>query len=142
MRHFLALEENHTRRVVQLVDALYSCGRDPGNTILLENESISRHHAILMRVPMSAMDIRYRIMDGNMTGTPSLNGITVNGLRCSSHDLEDGDEIVFAGVITARYYRRPLSDQEFRDATELVVRRSIRLDPVDNVSTVLFEPQG
>jgi len=142
MRHFLALDNNHTRRVVQLVDAIYSSGRDPGNTILLENESISRHHAILMRVPLSAMDIRYRIMDGNMTGTPSLNGITVNGVRCGSQDLEDGDEIVFAGVIAARYYRRPLSDQEFRDATELVVRRSIRLDPVDNVSTVLLEPQG
>ncbi|MEN9205022.1 MAG: FHA domain-containing protein [Thermostichales cyanobacterium SZTDM-1c_bins_54] len=140
MRHFLAIEDQQQRRVVQLVDATYACGRDPSNSIVLTHESISRQHAILMRVPVSAMDIRYRILDGNLTGTPSLNGITVNGVRCSSHDLADGDEIVFAGVVTARYYRRPLSDQEFRDATELIVRRSIRLDPLDNVATVLRDP--
>ncbi|GAB4211945.1 MAG: hypothetical protein OHK0012_05380 [Synechococcales cyanobacterium] len=142
MRHFLALEDQKGRRIVQLDGTAYSLGRDPNSAIILEHESISRQHATLMRVPVSAMDIRYQIMDGNLTGTPSLNGITVNGERCSTHELKDGDEIIFGGAVSARYYRRPLSDQEFSDVAEQVVMRSIRLEAVGGETTVLFDPSG
>lgn len=49
---------------------------------------------------------QYRILDGNASGKPSLNGFSINGFRRSVHDLSDGDRIVFGGDIEASYQIR------------------------------------
>ncbi|MDX2272403.1 MAG: FHA domain-containing protein [Cyanobacteriota bacterium] len=137
MRNVLVVKENNGGlRAVSLEAATYSLGRDPTNSILLEAERISRHHAILMRVPEGKGYV-YRIMDGNLVGEPSRNGITVNGEKVTSHDLQDGDTIIFGGAIKAQYYHREMSDEDFSKYIQSVALRSIRSEPVDTMSTIV-----
>jgi pSer/pThr/pTyr-binding forkhead associated (FHA) protein len=61
----------------------------------------------------------FRLIDGNASGKPSLNGFSVNGEKCSVHDLQHGDEIIFGGVIKVSYSIRPadaLAPKELREA--------------------------
>ncbi len=119
-----------------LTGPTYSIGRDPHSSIVLSANRISRHHAILMRVPQSDHHSTYRLMDGNLVGEPSLNGIEVNGIRCYSHDLQDGDEVVFGGCVKAYYYWREVEAKATIPAATL---RSIRLEPVSTCPTVIMQ---
>jgi hypothetical protein len=46
----------------------------------------------------------FRLIDGNLQGKRSVNGLIVNGRRCFSHDLKHGDVIIFGGDVRVRYY--------------------------------------
>jgi hypothetical protein len=46
----------------------------------------------------------YRIVDGNLKGKPSANGLLINGKKSQAHDLQDEDEVVFGPQVTAKYY--------------------------------------
>uniref|UniRef100_B8HSR9 histidine kinase n=1 Tax=Cyanothece sp. (strain PCC 7425 / ATCC 29141) TaxID=395961 RepID=B8HSR9_CYAP4 len=115
VRHLLVLEDTAGRRPILLEAATYSIGRDPTNSIVLHSKLVSRQHAILLRVtsPESSAYL-FRIIDGDLQGKRSTNGILVNGQRCNAHDLQQGDTIVFGGDVKARYYVvSNLSDEEF-----------------------------
>jgi len=61
----------------------------------------------------------FRIIDGDLQGKRSTNGLIINGCRCFSHDLKHGDIIVFGGDVKARYYAiSNLSDAEFLERCE------------------------
>ncbi len=113
IHQLLVIEDQLGKRTVTLEAATYSIGRDPANSIVLYSNLISRQHAILLRVPMpDAIDL-FRIIDGNLQGKRSTNGLTANGHRCFSHDLRHGDLLVFGGNVKARYYTTTeLSDVE------------------------------
>ncbi len=49
--HVLVLDDTQGRRALILDAATYSLGRDPQNSIPLRSSSISRQHALLLRVP-------------------------------------------------------------------------------------------
>jgi signal transduction histidine kinase/pSer/pThr/pTyr-binding forkhead associated (FHA) protein len=124
VRHLLVIDDAAGRRPVQLEAATYSIGRDATNSIVLHSKLVSRQHAILLRVTApDSSNFLFRIVDGDLQGKRSTNGILVNGHRCYSHDLKQGDSVVFGGDVKARYYAvSNLSDEEFGgffDSTDL-----------------------
>lgn len=113
--HLLVIEDEQGKRTITLEAATYTIGRDSSNTIVLHSQLVSRQHAILLRVtiPETASHL-FRIIDGNLQGKPSRNGLLINGQQCSSRDLKHGDTIVFGGDIRAKYYATDnLSDIQF-----------------------------
>jgi len=131
--HLLVIQTEQGELTYALQAATYAIGRDPTNSIVINFDAVSRHHAVLMRIPQ-ADHFRYRLMDGNLVGEPSTNGTLINGQRLSSADLEDGDQISFGGAVTAHYYWRTVEDAE---AIPVATLKSTRLQAVDSVPTSL-----
>ncbi len=103
--HLLAIEDRQGKRIVPLEAATYSLGRDSTNSVVLYSNLISRQHALLLRVTASeSTAYSFRIIDGNLQGKRSTNGLRINGQRCFSHNLKHGDLIVFGGDVRVRYY--------------------------------------
>ncbi|MDJ0509512.1 MAG: diguanylate cyclase, partial [Crocosphaera sp.] len=105
VRHLLVIADQKSRRIVSLTDDTYSIGRDPHSNILLYDRQVSRHHATLLRVgDHNSGQICYRIVDGNLQGKKSTNGITINGQYSVSHELVRGDFIRFGNNSYANYH--------------------------------------
>ncbi len=105
IQHLLVIEDEQGKRTIALEAATCSIGRDSTNAIVLHSNMVSRQHAILLRVSMPETDsYLFRIIDGNLQGKRSTNGLTVNGRQCFYHDLKHGDTIVFGRDVKARYY--------------------------------------
>ena len=115
IRHLLTIEDKKGKKTYRLEAETYSLGRDPSNSIVLHDSSISRHHATILRIPSAYGDRSYfRIIDGSFNGKRSTNGIAINGRKCLSGDLKHGDKIEFGNKISAKYYSLSnLSDSEF-----------------------------
>jgi diguanylate cyclase (GGDEF)-like protein/PAS domain S-box-containing protein len=106
--------------MIPLEGVTYSLGRDPRNSIVLNSKLVSRQHAILLRVtaPESKHHL-FRIVDGNLNGQRSKNGLLVNGKKYLSHDLKHGDIIEFGPQVQAKYYSiANLTDSEFAESCE------------------------
>jgi PAS domain S-box-containing protein len=105
IQHLLVIEDDRGKRMITLREATCSIGRDPSNKIVLYSPQISRQHAILLRTTNPDVDgYLFRIIDGNLQGNRSRNGLSVNGKKCFSYDLTYGDEITFGKEVKARYY--------------------------------------
>ena len=117
VRHLLSVKDPEGIRVIYLEAATYSIGRDPKNAIYLRSKSVSRQHAMLLRVTeLDQERYFFRIIDGSFTGKKSTNGIFVNGQRCSARDLKHGDFVEFGDLAEATYYAvSNLTDQEFAE---------------------------
>lgn len=102
--HILLIEESNKQRSIILTAPTYSLGRDHRNAIVLNASIVSRQHALLLRVPEpGSLDYHYRIVDGNLAGTPSTNGIYVNGKKCVNRDLQMGDIVSIGGQVKISY---------------------------------------
>lgn len=97
LNHVLIVKDRHGPKAYWLTAELYSLGRDPSNSIRIDSQYVSRHHAILVKTesPSSPDGFTYQIIDGDIHGTPSTNGLYIRGERVEFRDLEDGDEIQF-----------------------------------------------
>ena len=103
-RHLLIVEDQKAKRIVTLEESTYSLGRDASNSVILYDQQVSRHHATLLRVTdYKNNQNAYRIIDGNLEGKKSTNGIAINGRYCLSHELKHGDLITFGGKAQASY---------------------------------------
>lgn len=103
--HLLEFACEEKNDLIILDSATYSVGRDPDNSIVINSASVSRQHAILLRVTMPDTDQHmFRIVDGSLTGKKSTNGIYINSKKQDSYVLRHGDEIAFGGKIRATYY--------------------------------------
>lgn len=114
-RHLLIIDDAKGRRTVPLEAATYSIGRDATNSVVLHSKMVSRQHAILLRVtsPDSSTYL-FRMIDGDLQGKRSTNGLIINGRRLFSHDLKHGDMVVFGGDVRAKYYAiSNLTDSDF-----------------------------
>ncbi len=108
---------------------------------------VSRQHAILLRV--TAPEIAaysFRIIDGDLQGKRSTNGLLINGQRCFSHDLKHTDVIVFGGDVQASYYTvSQISDAEFAkhcQAEDFDSLLSKTINPFETiVSSIVEEPE-
>ncbi len=128
-RHVLILNMVGERRAIALEAAAYSVGRDESNAIVLDFETVSRQHAILLRVPVpGTTNYRYRLVDGNANGKPSTNGTFVNGKRISSHELHHGDVILFGRKAKASYMIVSMADTEFSQYLQSIAFQSIKSD--------------
>ena len=103
--HLLVIKERDHQQTIVLEAATYSIGRHPANSIVLNAETVSRQHALLLRIhePKTGNHF-FRIIDGNIQGRRSRNGLWINGKRRFSHDLKDQDLIAFGEEIQATYH--------------------------------------
>lgn len=86
---YLTLEEQGQTRLLALEQEITHIGRGFNCELRLEDQSVSRRHAIVMRRLNST-----RILDDR-----SSNGTYVNGRRVNEAQLTDGDVIVLGRVI-------------------------------------------
>ena len=104
-RHILVIEDEKSRRIVSLEETIYSIGRDAGNAIVIYDHQVSRFHATLMREEDTAnQQSGYKVIDGDLRGNISTNGVVVNGKPSLSHTLKHGDVVRFGEKAKALYY--------------------------------------
>ncbi|OUL29531.1 diguanylate cyclase [Nostoc sp. T09] len=119
IRHILVVKDLQGQRTIPLQEATYSLGRDSRNAIVLRSRSVSRQHAILLRVTIPETDqYGFRIIDGDFKGKKSTNGLFVNSTKCFSHNLQHGDAIAFGNnQVSAKYYAiSNLSEKAFSES--------------------------
>ncbi len=103
-RHILTIEEPSFSKKVILEEASYSLGRHSSNDIIIAAHKVSRHHATLLRrTDTKTNQYSYWILDGDLEGNRSRNGIFINNKKCLVHELKDGDTIKFSADIKANY---------------------------------------
>lgn len=103
--HVLVLEDERSRRTIILDEANYSIGRDPRNKIPLSSKKVSRFHATLLRrTDTKNRTFSYWLLDGDLQGNRSTNGIFINDKRCLVQELKHEDIIRFGLEIQASYY--------------------------------------
>jgi diguanylate cyclase (GGDEF)-like protein/PAS domain S-box-containing protein len=104
LRHVLIIEESTFRRTIILTEPTYSIGRQSSNDIVLSLPKVSRHHAtFLRRTDVKTNNYSYWLLDGDLQGNRSRNGVFVNGKKCLVHELKHGDIIKFGDEVTAKY---------------------------------------
>lgn len=105
-KHLFIIEDQNGRRTIALEEDKYSVGRRSENQIMIYSTQASRHHATLVRKTNSKnQEYSYWILDGNLEGDKSQNGIYVNGQKCLVHELKDGDLINFGCDVNASYHQ-------------------------------------
>ncbi len=103
--HLLIVEDDQGQWELPLEEPIYSIGRDPKCDVRLVSQFVSRRHATLVQFPNEdGLSYYYRIVDGNLRGKLSANGLLVNGQKLAARDLQNGDEIFFAPQIKVIYY--------------------------------------
>lgn len=102
--HLLIIEDDKGRREFVLDGPTYAIGRDPSCDIRLVSQFVSRRHATLVQLVNDDGTYCYRIVDGNLKGKPSANGLVINERKRLAHDLQSEDEIVFGPNVRAIYY--------------------------------------
>lgn len=105
-RHILVIEDQKARRIVALEQSTYSIGRESSNDIVIYDRIVSRHHATLLRVKKSPRQDNYfyRLIDGDLEGNKSTNGLIINGKRYDAHNLKHGDVIILGNQSKLSYY--------------------------------------
>jgi len=101
--HLLIIEDDRGCREFALSQAQYSIGRDRRCDIRLVSQFVSRHHATLIQRLNDDGTVFYHIVDGNLRGGRSANGLLVNGRRLRAHNLRDKDEVVFGPQVRVTY---------------------------------------
>ena len=105
-RHILVIEDQKARRIVALEEPTYSIGRESSNDIVIYERMVSRRHGTLVRIKVTPRhnDYSYRIIDGDLEGNRSTNGLLINGNLKESHNLKHGDVVIFGPQAKASYY--------------------------------------
>ena len=91
----LLLEDDANCSFIQLVDDVYTIGRDLDNKICLRSQFSSRFHAVIRRLMTETGEVVFEIQDGSIKGKASTNGILINGKRVTRAFLNHQDLIVF-----------------------------------------------
>ncbi|MEA5509602.1 EAL domain-containing protein [Crocosphaera sp. UHCC 0190] len=104
-RHIIIIEDRKYRQTICLQEETYSIGRHPQNSIVINSYQASRHHGTLMRRKnRMTNEYCYWIVDGDLDGNKSRNGVYVNGDKCLVKELKSGDLINFGCEVNATYY--------------------------------------
>lgn len=105
LTHVLVVEDINSRQTIVLDEANYSLGRDARNSIVLSSKKVSRFHATLLRrTDNRKKTFAYWILDGDLQGNRSTNGIFINDKRCLVQELKNEDAIKLGVEVQARYY--------------------------------------
>jgi pSer/pThr/pTyr-binding forkhead associated (FHA) protein len=118
-RHILIVESSDSRRAVALNSGVFSIGRHPQNSLVVNSKMISRHHATIAWLQYTEKsekkDYYYWVIDGKGKSKRSRNGIFVNGKKKSLHRLQSGDIITIGTEtkITYNYIPNTKETQSF-----------------------------
>ena len=122
MSRFLIYHPGEDARVFELIgDRPISIGRAKSSTLILDNSSISRLHAIVRSTPEG----QWQIID-----RASVNGVKVNGVATKEATLRPNDEIIL-GEYRLRFF-------EDSSARNMVAYGTAELPP--RVARVIAEP--
>ncbi|MGF1478969.1 MAG: FHA domain-containing protein [Cyanophyceae cyanobacterium] len=99
----LEVEGQSFQRTVTLQDNTYIIGRHSSSSIVLPSGHISRCHATLVRKYDKLSGYHFCVVDGDLQGNRSRNGLLVNHKKCFLHQLKHGDIINFGYGFKARY---------------------------------------
>ncbi len=130
--HVLVINDENSRQTIVLDQEKYSIGRDPRNTIALSSKKVSRiHGTILRRDDAQNKSFSYWLLDGDLKGTRSTNGIFINNKRCLVQELKHEDLIRFGQEVEASYYL-------VSDVSELTALQSqdYEADPVSEPTSI------
>jgi pSer/pThr/pTyr-binding forkhead associated (FHA) protein len=146
-KHLLIIEDDRGSRQLVLEDPVYSIGRDRDCDIRLASLFVSRRHATLVKVSNGNGYFSYRIVDGDLDGQRSANGLLVNGQRLRSRDLQNEDKVVFGPQVQFTYFhlQRDTAPTEptdgiFEDVTLINPRTADKSDPLDSLQVPLSRP--
>ena len=104
VHHILTIEDPSLVRKIELDAATYSIGRHSSNDIVLSCQKTSRNHATLLRrTDAKTNQSSYWILDGDLQGNRSRNGIYINGKKGLVHELQSGDVVHFSGDAAVKY---------------------------------------
>lgn len=138
IRHILALESGSWKKTFFLDKNTYSIGRNSTNSLVIHHRVISRNHASLIRVNYTNLEDEndfhsiFWIVDGDLRGNKSTNGIYINGKQYISHQLQPGDIIFLGGVeVKAKY-----------DIVDLQSKTFFSVSSGNKVSLVSYENQS
>ena len=92
MTGYLEIDSGTDRRMVPLPSEVTHLGRGIAADIRIDDATVSRRHAVIVRDKEAV-----RILDDR-----SMNGVWVNGMRVTEAVLSDGDEILL-GRVPLRY---------------------------------------
>ncbi|HAC63758.1 MAG TPA: diguanylate cyclase [Cyanothece sp. UBA12306] len=144
--HLLIIEDQKYRRTLSLQLENLSIGRSPKNSIIIHSEKVSRHHATLMRRKNRHNNREtYWIVDGNINGKKSSNGIYVNGEKCSTKELKHGDLINFGCDVNATFYSMnewsdtiiPISDYQQQE----IIKKTSKFMNISEGNIEVSQPQ-
>ena len=104
VHHIFIVEDPSFVKEINLEAATYSIGRHSSNDIALSCQKTSRHHATLLkRTDVKTNQSSYWILDGDLQGNRSRNGIYINGKKTLVHELKHNDVIQFSGDVVGKY---------------------------------------
>ena len=129
-RYLLIVEDPQGRRTIPLEEMKYSLGRKSDNQIVLRSKHASRYHATLIKKSIDRQNFSYWILDGDLEGNKSHNGIYVNGNKCLVHELKDGDLINFGCDINASFHL--IVSQEKREGEPVENLGQFQVNPTEN----------
>ncbi|MDB9432258.1 EAL domain-containing protein [Microcystis aeruginosa] len=129
-RYLLIVEDPQGRKTITLEDMNYSLGRKSDNQIVLRSKHASRYHATLIKKSIDRQNFSYWILDGDLEGNKSHNGIYVNGNKCLVHELKDGDLINFGCDINASFHL--IVSQEKREEEPVESLGQFQVNPTEN----------
>lgn len=94
-QHILSIADDRGQRIVKLEENSYSLGRSAQRSIIINSRAVSRYHATLVKrkSPKGNFDV-YFIIDGDLKGKRSTNGILINGIYKIYQQLRHGDIIL------------------------------------------------
>jgi diguanylate cyclase (GGDEF)-like protein/PAS domain S-box-containing protein len=99
LKHCLKIKYGQVEQQFVLTNDIYSIGRHSSNAIVIPSEKISRFHCTILPVKYHGQKQQqlFWIIDGDLQGNRSSNGIYINNDRCLSHELKSGDLISIGG---------------------------------------------
>ncbi len=103
MPYQLVIDSPSFKKVIQLQNSCYTIGRHPSNIIVIPSSQVSRHHATLIKKINPNLEMTFRIVDGDLNGHRSRNGVWINGERHLEYELTHGDVIALATNIKILY---------------------------------------
>ncbi|WP_052055207.1 EAL domain-containing protein [Myxosarcina sp. GI1] len=141
VHHILVIEDSTERRTIELTLPNYSIGRHSSNDIIFSCLKMSRHHATLLRrTDLKNNQYSYWLLDGDLQGNKSRNGVLVNDKKSLIHELKDGDMIRFSADAAARYrIVASLSDVEKLEDSLAFENQSATVISQNNGRTTLLD---
>lgn len=142
--HILVIEDPSFEREILLDAATYSIGRHSSNDIVLSCQKTSRNHATLLRrTDVKTNKYSYWILDGDLQGNRSRNGIYINGKKSLVHELKQGDIIQFSGDAQARYKissSLPSKNSKADHQNDNYNRSQVNKNTLTNKETIVISP--
>ena len=102
----LLIEDLRGKRIFSFKKPWYSLGRAAQNSIVIRDRQVSRYHAtLLLKKSLDFSGYDYWIIDGDLQGNKSTNGLFIEGTYRLVHQLKNRDLIFLGDRNKLRYYQ-------------------------------------